>query len=83
MLSDGFDKLPIDEKGEITFGQGKFIAQRFYYNQTIALYSLEDEFIEVWYLPNENRIGNIKLMEDIKTLDLYIDFELQNQKGKM
>jgi hypothetical protein len=82
MNSMDFDNLPINERADIAFNEGNFIAQRFYYNQTIVLYSSEDKFIEVWYLPNENRIGNIKLLEDMKTLDLYIDFELQNKTNE-
>jgi hypothetical protein len=80
MNSIDFEKLTMNEKADLAFKQSKFIAQRFYYNQTIALYSLDDVFIEVWYLPNENKIGDIKLMKDMKTLDLYIDFELKNKK---
>ena len=46
---------------------------RDYSNHRINLYSLNDFFVEVWYSSAKNKIEKIEVLEDEKTLDLYID----------
>lgn len=62
--------------------EGKYIGVRQYYNYFINLYLYEDEFYEVWYFREENRIEKIEKLTDEKRLNLYIDFELKTRDNK-
>jgi len=75
---DDFNKLSLDDKGTLVFSEGKFLATRFYYNQTLCLYDLGNFFVEVFYNSNINIIANIQIMKD-KTLDIYIDSEIKQK----
>ena len=76
MDKEQFNKLSLDDKGTLVFNEGKFLSTRKYYQQTIVLYSYNDFFIEVFYNSNINLIANIQIMKDNKTLDIYIDNEI-------
>jgi hypothetical protein len=52
--------------------EGKYIGVRSYYNYHINLYLWKDEFYEVWYFREENRIEKIEKLTDEKRLNLYI-----------
>jgi len=75
-----FRQLSITQKGEYVFQEGKYIGFRKYYNHRINLYSLSDFFVEVWYIPAENKIEKIEVLESEKTLDLYIDKMIELDK---
>ena len=76
---DDFNKLSLDDKGNIVFFEGKYIASREYYNQLLMLYDLGSYFVEVFYNSHINLIANIQIMKDIKTLDIYIDSEIKQK----
>ncbi len=73
MTEKYFNSLNIDQRAEIAFQKAKFIGTRIYYNQKIILYSFENLFIEVWYGPNENKIYKIELLQNLQTIDIYIE----------
>jgi len=75
-----FIQLSIKQKGEYVFQEGEYIGLREYYNHRINLYSLSDFFVEVWYIPAENKIEKIEVLESEKTLDLYIDKMIELDK---
>lgn len=68
-----FNSLDLDMRGELVFQKAKFIGSRTYYAQKLVLYTIDNLFIEVWYQPNENYIDRIEILENLKTIDLYID----------
>lgn len=52
--------LSLDEKADILFSEGKFVAETTeYYNHKIVLYSLYTFWVEVHYHTEENMIDNI------------------------
>ena len=53
------------------------VAIRHYYGHTVNLYSLDNFFVEVFYLPTENRITKVEAVTDEKIIDRYIDSELK------
>lgn len=67
-----FQKLSLQERAEVLFEQGTFIALRQYYNQRLVLYTLFNFFVEIWYSPVENRIEKIEILKDDKIINLYI-----------
>ena len=61
MHRDAFNSLSLDKKADLVFQKDSFVDTREYYNQTINLYLVEGYYVEVWYLPTENRISDICL----------------------
>jgi hypothetical protein len=61
MHRDAFNSLSLDEKADFVFQKDSFIDTREYYGQTISLYLVNGFYVEVWYLPNENKILDISL----------------------
>lgn len=61
MHQDAFNSLSPDEKADLVFQKDSFVDTRVYYGQTINLYLVSGFYVEVWYLPSENRIGDISL----------------------
>lgn len=64
--------MTLSEQYELISTKGKYIGVRLYYNHAISLYLLDDIFYEVWYFKPYNQIVRIDVLEDEKTLDLYI-----------
>ena len=48
-MAGEFEKLTICERANILWKEGKFIAAVTYDNRKINLYSLNGQFIEMWY----------------------------------
>ena len=61
MHKDVFNSLSLDEKADLVFQKDSFVDTRGYYGQTISLHLVNGFYVEVWYLPNENRIVDISL----------------------
>ena len=68
-----FDNLSLAQKYEYLTEQGKYIAVREYYNYYINLHMVEDVFYEIWFFIPTQTIEKIELLENQKTLDLYIN----------
>jgi len=73
-------KTNISNQFELISNEGKYIGVRSYYNYTINLYLLDDVFYELWYFRPTNVVERIDVLEDEKTLNLYIDFELKTRE---
>ena len=71
--------MNLSQQYELISNEGKYIGVRSYYNYTINLYLLDDTFYELWYFRPTNVIERIDILEDEKTLDLYMDFELKTR----
>ena len=61
MHKDAFNSLTLEEKADLVFQKDSFVCTRVYCGQTISLYLVNGFYVEVWYLPNENRIVDISL----------------------
>lgn len=61
MHKDAFKSLSLDEKADLILQKDSFVDTREYYNQTINLYLIHGFYVEVWYLPSENKISDISL----------------------
>ena len=61
MHKDAFNSLSLDEKADLVFQKDSFVDTRGYYGQIINLHLVNGFYVEVWYLPNENRIVDITL----------------------
>jgi len=79
-----YSGLSLNQKGDILFAKGDYIAVRDYYNYKVQLYSLHGFWVEVWYHPVMNSIDKIEVMESNKTLNLYLSdidiISLMNKK---
>jgi hypothetical protein len=64
--------MTLSDQYELISTNGKYIGVRVFYNYTINLYLLDDVFYELWYFRPYNKIERIDVLEDEKTLDLYI-----------
>lgn len=80
---DNFDHLSLSEKYQFIIDNGKYIGVRPYYNYSINLYLVDDNFVELWYFRDENSIERIEILEDISKLDLYINYmnHIEQTKG--
>jgi hypothetical protein len=61
MHKDAFSSLTLEEKADLVFQKDSFVCTRVYCGQTISLYLVNGFYVEVWYLPNENKILDISL----------------------
>lgn len=73
-------KLTTSEQYELISNKGKYIGVRVYFNYSINLYLLDDIFHELWYFRPSNVVERIDVIEDEKTLNLYIDFMNKPEK---
>ena len=73
VTKEQISKLSNSDKGNIIFNKGKYITIRYYYNFAINLYLYNGYYVEVFYLPDSNKIDTIEILNNNKILDLYID----------
>jgi hypothetical protein len=60
-----FNTLSIDQRAAIVWSCGSFIDALLYYDQTISLYSVNKDFVEVWSDPRDNnRITKISTAKE-------------------
>jgi hypothetical protein len=74
------NNLSLSDHFELISSKGKYIGVRVYYNYTINLYLLDNVFYELWYFRPTNVIERIDILEDEKTLNLYIDYAKKHQQ---
>ena len=72
MEEEEFEKLTLEEKGEIVFTIGTFLSNRVYYNYKINLYALDKNYVEVFYSPNDNFIEKISFITREEVLKFYL-----------
>lgn len=68
-----FNYLPREQRAELVWRLGKFLAIRSYMGCNIALYHLTDFFAEVWYSPEDDQIALVHGFESRKHLEPYLD----------
>jgi len=54
-----FDKLTLDQRAAIVWSNGTFVDALMYFDQTISLYSVNTDFVEVWSDPRDHHITRI------------------------
>lgn len=73
-----FNRLPIDERAAIVWSSGSFIDAVLYYDQTVSLYSVNTEFVEVWTDPKNNRITKISTAKEDQLKKFLYNVNLNN-----
>jgi len=71
MDSNSFNKLPIQEKLEAILNEGSRLFNRTFLHYTIQLYSINDFYAEVWYLPFSNKVDKIETLSAEDVIRLY------------
>ena len=70
MITD-YNLLPINEKAEMLWQEGKFIEAVELNDFDVSLYSLNDHYVEMYYSVSNNRIEKISILQDPERLRLY------------
>ncbi|HEX8517039.1 MAG TPA: hypothetical protein VF868_12645 [Bacteroidia bacterium] len=70
-MNANYNLLPINEKAEILWAEGKFIEAVELNNFDVSLYSLEDQFFEIYYSVDNSRIEKISPLKDPQALKRY------------
>jgi hypothetical protein len=76
-----FNQLPLEDKHRFFLGNKKLRLKsyRYYYNQKVSLFELDDFFIEVYFHSIGDKISNIRaIAKDDNILDAY-----NEQMGKL
>ena len=68
-----FKSLSKENQFELLNNYGLYAGNRIYYNHRVNLYSLNKFFVEVHYLPKENIIDFIEVIETKDVIKLYSD----------
>jgi len=73
MINPDYNLLPINEKAEMLWQDGKFIEAMELNDFDVSLYSLNDQYVEMYYSVSNNRIEKISVLQDPERLQLYKD----------
>ena len=73
-----FNSLSKKNQFELLNNYGLFAGNRQYYNHRVNLYSIHKFFVEVHYLPQENKIDFIEVVEFRKVIKLYSELVTVN-----
>jgi hypothetical protein len=76
MTLSEFNQMPLEDRHTFVLGNKRLQLKcyRYYYNQKVSLFELDDFFIEVYYLTTREMITNIwGIAQDDKILDVYIE----------
>jgi hypothetical protein len=68
---DDFLSLPKPERVHRVLTQGCDLMHRVHHDHTIKLYKFSGFFVEIWYLPDINKIDKIRIMDIEEVLHLY------------
>lgn len=71
MMNPDYNLLPINEKAEVLWQEGKFIEAVELNDFDVSLYSLNDQYVEMYYSVSNNRIEKISVLQDPERLLLY------------
>ena len=69
-----FNQMPFEDRRAFVLGNKKLRLKyyRYYYNQKVSLFEMNDFFIEVYYLPTREMITNIRgIGQDDEILEVY------------
>lgn len=68
-----FNYMPRDQRAELVWGQGRFLAVRSYMGCIVALYHMPDFYAEVEYSPEDDQIALVHGFESRDLLEPYLD----------
>jgi hypothetical protein len=68
-----FNCLPRDQRAELVWEHGRFLAIRTEMNCSVVLYHLGGFFAEVWYSPEDNQIALVHGFERRELLEPYLN----------
>jgi hypothetical protein len=71
-----FNQMPFEDRHSFVLGNNKLRLKsyRYYYNQKVSLFELDDFYIEVYYLSTREMITNIRgIPQDDAILDVYLE----------
>lgn len=74
-----FDKLTLGERANLVWKEGEFLTTTVYLNRRVNLYSLNGQFIEMWYDAAGNLIEKIIQMSVPELFSNYIEQDTNNQ----
>jgi hypothetical protein len=70
---DIYRLLPIEDKIELLMRKGEFVMSYEALEYETWLYALEGQLVEIIYSIVFNRIEDIRILEDQKRIDLYLE----------
>ncbi|QNF32030.1 hypothetical protein HUW51_04545 [Adhaeribacter swui] len=70
-LSD-FNQNNLQQKTNLIWNQGNFLAVRYSSNCNVCLYSMGKFFVEIWYRLADNEINSIRSFKNSDDLDPYL-----------
>ncbi len=69
-----FRKLNIQQRIKALYLDGSFVADIRYYQYKINLYLFENFYVEVFYLPTEDRVEKVEILDEKSSrINFYID----------
>ena len=78
MNPSSFESLTLNEKQHLINENATYVGSRRYHNHNINLYAIYSFFVEVHYLPQENKIDFIEVVEFRKVIKLYSELVTVN-----
>lgn len=73
MTAEEFNKMDLEQKGEIWTANSVFVDERIVYNQhKIVIYSLFNFYCEVYYNIKDNKIEDLKALEKMEDWEGYM-----------
>lgn len=71
MNATNYDQLPINQRADILWDQGKFIEAVELKNFDVSLYELDNNYFEMYYSLDHNRIEKISMINNPERLKIY------------
>ena len=71
-----FNRMPFEDRRTFVLGNKNLLLKsyRYFYNQKVSLFELEDFLVEVYYLPSRETITNVQaIAQDDEILDVYVE----------
>jgi hypothetical protein len=68
-----FNYLPGNDRAELVWQQGRFLAIREHMGCSVVLYKMPEFFAELWYSPEDNQIALVHGFKSHELLEPYLD----------
>jgi hypothetical protein len=72
VTQEQFNKLTDNERLNLVWDQGEFIAQRLYYSTAINLFLFDTFFVEVFFEPEQNEVSGVIVQAHSEILYGYV-----------